>query len=263
MLDFDNIDDWAPQLAAALSSHVSDSVEQKLVTAHLEYFEDARDLLFGLTDRNSIIDATLTWIRSTSIFGFHGTRLTDAELESLRADGLVPLKAEDRRHRLIRVLSLHPRWSEVADRLDATIQDHGPGGQAGCREHQVHLTLSQAGLTNGFSHYLTHGSEFDQRVTEALLGPEGRHFLGSDGKARMIRVAVPGSLALNAAHWISSIESIRERGDVPNLVDEFLKSWSYRLAHPEFQTRSLKADCGMVFRSTVPPAWIVGVETLT
>lgn len=262
MLDFDDIDDWAPQLAAALSSHVPDSVERKLVAARLEYIEDARDLLFELTDRELIVDATLSWIRSTTIAGFHGTRLTDAEVDSIRVDGLVPLKAEDRRHRLARALSLHSKWRGVADRLDAAIQVHCQGARAGRREHQVHLTLSRAGLMNRFSHYLKYGSEFDQRVTQALLGSEGMQFLAHDGKARMIQVAVPGTHALDAAHWISSIDSVRTGGDIPNLVDEFLKSWSYRFAHPRFRPCSLRVDCGMVFRSAVLPTWIVDIDTL-
>jgi hypothetical protein len=212
--------------------------------------------------RDAVIDATLTWIRSTKIAGYHGSRLTDAEVASIRAVGLIPLKAETRRLRLKRALSPHPRWREIADKLDAAIQAHGRGGAAGCREDQVHLTLSRAGLTSGFNHYLTHGAEFDQHVAYALLGQDGTDLLARDGQPRVIQVAVPGPLALNAAHLYFSIDDIRNRGDVPNLVNEFLEAWSYRLAHPGFQSRTLKTDCGMIFRSTVPAAWIRGLNTL-
>jgi hypothetical protein len=177
--------------------------------------------------------------------------------------GLIPLKAEERRPRLIRALSLHPRWQVVADQLDAAIQSHGRGGEARLREERVHLTLSRAGLTVGFNHYLTHGSEFDQHVAYALLGPDGEELLARDGKPRVIQVAVPGHLALDAAHPHFSIDDVRARGDVPNLVNEFLEAWSYRLAHPGFQSRTLEIDCGMVFRSTVPADWIIGFDTLT
>jgi hypothetical protein len=40
---------------------------------------------------------------------------------------------------------------------------------------KVHQTVSPAGLTRSFNHYLTHGSEFDLMVAQ--------HFLGTDGKA--------------------------------------------------------------------------------
>ncbi|MEX1204752.1 MAG: hypothetical protein WEB85_05830 [Dongiaceae bacterium] len=261
-LDFDNIDDWVLRLTDALMGHVPDSVGPTLVAAAPEYVEDARNLLFDLTDRDAIIDTTLAWVRSTMVAGYHGTRLTDGEVVSVRAMGLLPLKAEARRNRLVRALSPHPRWGEVADGLDAAIRAHGQRGCAGDREEQVHLTLSRFGLINGFNHYLTHGAEFDQHVAYALLGSEGKELLGSDGEPRVIQIAVPGAVALDAAHPFLGIDDLRSRGDVPNLVDEFLTAWSYRLAHPGFQARTLEVDCGMVFRSTVPSAWVVNIETL-
>lgn len=126
----------------------------------------------------------------------------------------------------------------------------------------MHLTLSRAALTDGFNHYLTYGAEFDQRVAHALLGQDGKELLARDGTPRVIQAAVPGPLALDAAHPYFSIDNIRSRGDVPNLVNEFLEAWSYRLAHPGFQSRTLKIDCGMIFRSTVPATWIRGLDTL-
>jgi len=262
MLDFDNIDDWAPKLAATLRPHVLNSVEQMLVEATPEYIEDARDLLLDLTDRDAVIDAVLDWLRSRKIAGYHGSRLTDAEISSVQVGGLIPLEADTRRDRLIRALSPHPRWPEVAAQLDAAIQAHGQGGCAGSREGQVHLTLSRVGLTNGFDHYLTYGAEFDQHVAHKLLGTEGKELLARDGEPRVIQVAVPGASALDAAHPIFSIDDVRASGEVPNLVDEFLKSWSYRLAYPSFQSRTLRVDCGMIFNQTVPAAWIVGCVTL-
>lgn len=262
MVDFDDIDDWAPGLAAALSRHVPDSVGPKIAAAAPEYVEDAQALLFNLTDRDAVIDATLEWIRSTRIVGYHGSRLTDEELASVRAIGLIPLKAEARRHRLTRALSSHPRWDEVVDQLDATIQAHGQGAAAGSREDQVHLTLSGAGLINSFNDYLTHGAEFDWHVAGALLGSSGKELLAHDGKPRVIRVAVPGPRALDAAHPHFGIDLMRSSGNVPNLVGTFLEAWSFHLARPGFQSRTLEVDCSMVFNSTLPAAWIVGFDTL-
>ena len=262
MLDFDCIDDWAGQLTTALEDNLPDGVDSALMGAAPEFIEDARDLLFNLTDRDAIIDAMLTWMRSTQVIGYHGTRLTDAEVESVREHGLLPLSASARRVRLSRALSTHPRWNEVADGLDAVIHTHGPGASVGLRENQVHLTLSRAGLTQGFNHYLTHGAEFDQRVAHALLGTEGTEQLRRDGRPRLIHVAVPGNDALEAAHPFSDIETLRARGDLPNLIDYFLMAWSYRLAYPDFQARTLKVDSGMVFRSVVPSDWLLRIETV-
>ena len=262
MLDFDCIDDWGQQLSVVLEDHLPDGIVSTLVGAAPEFIEDARDLLFELTDKDAIIDATLTWIRSTQVVGYHGTRLTDTEVASIQDLGLLPLKACARRDRLSRALSAHPRWNEVADNLDTAIQAYGPGASVGQRENQVYLTLSRAGLTQSFNHYLTHGSEFDQRVAHELLGIEGTDLLRHDGRPRLIHVAVPGNAALDAAHPYFDIEDIRARSAVPNLVSDFLKAWSYRLAYPDFQARTLKIDSGMVFRSVVPSDWLLRIETV-
>src|SRR6266446_1326226 len=191
MLDFDNIDDWAPKFTAALTRYVPDSVGQNLRASAPKCIEDARNLLFALTDRHAVIDGALNLIRSEEIAGYHGSRLTDAEVASVRSYGLIPLKAEERRARLIRALSLHPKWQDVTERLDTVLQAHGRGCSAGHREGQVHLALSRAGLTDGFNHYLTHGSEFDQHVAHALLGPEGVELLARYGEPRVFQFAIP------------------------------------------------------------------------
>ncbi len=262
MLDFDSIDDWAHQLSAALKDHLPDAVDSILVEAAPEFVEDAQGLLFKLADRDAIIDATLTWIRGTHVVGYHGTRLTDPEVESVRELGLLPLKGSARRNRLARALSAHPRWSEVVDRLEAEIEAQGPGKIAGCRDNLVALTLSRAGLEKSFNHYLTHGAEFDYDVAFALLGDEGVNLLSQVGQPRVVSVAVPGKVALEAAHFSTGIEFVRGRGDVPNLVREFLKAWSFRLAHPEYQARSLMVDCGMAFDTVVPRDWLLGIDSL-
>lgn len=117
-------------------------------------------------------------------------------------------------------------------------------------------------MIEGFNHYLTHGSEFDQHVADELLGKVGKELLTKDGVSTVVQVAVPGSRALDAAHPYFGVDQMRDREEVPNLVKEFLEAWSYRLAYPGFQSRTLKVDCGMVFHSTIPACWIVDIDTL-
>lgn len=263
MIDFDSIDDWSPKLAEALQACVPASAGAEIAKAAPKYVEDSRDLLFKLAGRDAVIDAALAWAGSSVIAGYHGTRLSDEELALVRTMGLVPLKADNRRQRIERALSSHPRWNGVRHNLDSVIQRHGSGECAGRREQQVHLTLSRSGLADGFNHYLTHGSEFDQRVAHALLDKEGEDLLRADGKARILTFAVPGADALKAAHPHFTPDDVRRNGDTPNIINHFLKAWSYRLAHPEFQCRTLRVDCGMVFRDVVPSDWIKHVETLS
>ncbi len=262
MIDFDNIDEWSPSLTEVLRELLPDDLEDRLSELAPEYIEDAVGILFDIADKDAIIDATLSWVQSSQIVAYHGTRLTDHEVQSVRQCGLVPLVAEARHERLQRALSAHPRWSEVADKLEAAIRTHGAGEFAGCREGQVHLTLSRAGLVGGFNHYLTHGSEFDQHVAVALLGGDGKELLRRDGRPRLIRAAVPGEEAIAATHPFGTPDDMRARGDMPNMIREILESWSYRQSKPEFQSRSLKKDCGLFFCSSVPADWIIDIELL-
>jgi hypothetical protein len=137
--------------------------------------------------------------------------------------------------------------------MDEVLADLGQRNRGGHRERQVHLTLSRAGLENGFNHYLTHGAEFDQHAATELLGDAGTALLAKDGKKTIIRAIVAGERALQACHPYLTIDDLRSRGDVPNLVNQLLKAWSYRLAQPSFDPRTLEVDCGFVFREAVPP----------
>lgn len=260
MIDFDSIDDWAPSLAHALRDCVPADVGALLQTAQPRYVEDALDILFQHSDRDAIIDATLAWLGENTIAGYHGSRLSDNDLASIETHGLIPLDATTRRDRLARALAKHPRWNEVSSQLDEAIAKHGQGGFAGRRERQTHLTLSRAGLKDGFNHYLKYGAEFDQHVAHYLLGHDAYEILAQDGKPVLLTFAVPGEAALAAAHPHFTIENLHDRGDNPNIVGDFLQAWSYMLAHPTFQSRTLRVDCGMVFRTAIPADWIVGIE---
>ena len=261
MIEFDEIDAWKPKLGDALRPYVSEHELAKLVSVHTKDPSVALDSLFTLVDRNAIIDATIAWTKAVSIAGYHGTRLIDSEVISIEQNGLVPLKSSDRRRRLERVLSRHDRWPEVASKLNDTIRNFGPGHKGGKREGQSHLTLSRNGLIKGFNHYLTYGSEFDQWVAYELLGDDGKELLRDYGEPRLVKVAVPGTEALDAAHSIFSVNDVLESGDVPNLIKELLGSWTLKVGHPEFQCRSLEVDCGMIFSSVVLQRWIVNIET--
>lgn len=262
ILDFDNIDEWATNLENVLHPLMTDSTRKKLAESKLKYIEDTQDLLFKLTNRNAIIDTVLDWLRSKKIAGYHGTRMTESETASIQIDGLLPLNATARHTRLARALSPHPKWCEVANQLDEVIQSHGQGNCAGHREGQAHLTLSMAGLVFDFNHYLAYGSEFDQHVAQELLGKDGLELLSLDGEPKVIKFAVPGDLALKAAHPFISMNDMRYRESVPNLVNEFLMVWSYRVSNPSFQSRQLKVDCGMIFGKVIPADWIVDINTI-
>ena len=87
--------------------------------------------------------------------------------------------------------------------------------------------------------------------------------LQRDGRARVIRVAVPGEVALKVVNRYLTVDELLTKGQVPYLVKEFLEAWSYGLAHLNFDCETLETDCGLVFPSVVPASWIVDIETLS
>jgi hypothetical protein len=258
MIDFDEIDDWAPGLQDALKDCVSPAARRAVVESRPKYIEDARNTLLEVADRDAVIDATLEWLRSDTFAAYHGTRLTAEEVQSVREHGLLPLDPKSRIRRLTRALGAHPRWADAETRLDEII-DSLANGRAGTRENQVHLAISKAGLLS-YSRYHVYGSEFDYHAATELLGDEGQELLTRDGEPCIVRVSLPGDLALEGAHPFFSVIDLQNKGDIPNLVNEFLKAWSFKLANFDFQSRSLEMDCCLFLRTKISKEHILDIE---
>lgn len=260
MLDYDLIDDWAPRLDQALAVAVPLAARNAVVASAPVFIEDALDTLLQQTDRATVIRHTLNWIGSQTVIAYHGTRLNTVEARSIQASGLKPLLPQQRKQRLERALSKHSGWMTKAELIDQIIIAHSGIGKSGRREGQVHLTLSRSGLTGGFNHYLTHGSEFDQQVAQELFGREGLDLLAADGKPIIVTVSVPGQSALLGSHHYLTPDAMIERGEVPNLVRELLEAWAFKLANPTYQASQRMTDCGIWFETPVPPEWVANIQ---
>jgi len=195
------------------------------------------------------------WLYGQSVAAYHGSRLDDEDVQMIRKAGLRCLSAAERRAPLLKKLASHPRWPEVAENLDHVLELMGRGNFAGHREGQVHATISRAGLLNCFNHYLTHGSEFDQHAANMLLGNDCKASLAAYGKPVLVVLKVPGQVALEATNPYGFGTE-----ELPNLVAELAKPWSWWLANPEFSTVTGGFDCGLIFEGIVGPEWIHAIE---
>jgi hypothetical protein len=257
MFDFDCIGEWGPSLSSHLSGLVPSNVGATILKGRPEFPEDAADILFSdiCRDKGALIASVSGWIKSQTIGAYHGSRLTDAEIEDIRARGLLALVPNERKDFLSRKLGRHPRWAEAATRLDSVIDELGERHTAGNRNGQTHATLSCAGLVRHFNHYLTHGSEFDQHAARDLLGAEGTALLASYGKPTLITLAVPGDSALKAANPFPTLV-----GDMPNFVRPVINVWAYWLAYPDYSFARQIFDYGLTFFQDVPAQWIFSIE---
>ena len=119
--------------------------------------------------------------------------------------------------------------------------------------------LSSAGLLKSSNIYLKYGSEFDQHVAYSLLGQEGYDLLETDGDMVLISCSVPGDKAIIATHRYFSPKDFMNKGEVPNLVKEFLMCWSFWHSNPNFEPKTLQLDCGLVLMDDIPTSWILDV----
>ena len=83
MIDFDNIDDWAPKLTIALEQVVPKPIKREIGEVNFKYCEDALKMLFELTVKDTIIDNTLDWLSSTKIVFFHNKQSRWFSIENL------------------------------------------------------------------------------------------------------------------------------------------------------------------------------------
>ncbi len=257
IFDFDDNAEWGPRICDLLRTYLPGDMAQIIKAAEPEFIEDAADIVLAHSDKHILWAAITNWLRSQLVRGYHGTRVNAAELASICSDGLLPLKVQQRTERLQRALSQHPRWGEVAHTLPAALELYGPGMHCGRREAQVHLTVSRAGLVNGFNHYLKEGSEFDWHVSHHLLGPEGQALMATDGDPYLITLLVPGDTALASCNRFGM-----PTDDFPNLVSDLFRVWSYWLGYPDYRASCLKLDCGMVFSDIVNASWIDRIEKI-
>lgn len=259
MFYFDDIGAWGPLLSAHLSELVSLNTGATILARQPEYIEDAADILLSdiCPGRAALVSAVSNWIMSQTVSAYHGSRLEDAEIEDIKTRGLLALTPDDRKDRLRRKLRHHPRWPEAAARLDSVVHELGEQHRAGKRVGQAHATLSRGGLINGFNHYLTHGSEFDQHAARELLGIEGTDLLAKYGKPTLVALALPGYRAFEAANPYLAL--VR---DMPNFTREVIAVWAYWLAYPEISVSRLEIDVGFIFEHDVPAQWIVSAAYL-
>ena len=137
--------------------------------------------------------------------------------------------------RLREILARHPIWYSVKNRLREVIDDVGPKEKQGRRQGQVHFSLSRSGLVNGFDHYLTHGSEFDQHVVQRLFGDQsGLELLNSETVPVLVHVSFSGEQLIQGAHPHFSYSDVMGMGEIPGLARTFLNAWAYKAANPSF-----------------------------
>lgn len=249
--------DWISDLKTNLGNVLSITVLDALSAAKLEYRENALEELEIILghDTETLIDQTINWVKSKTFRVFHGTRLTDAEVEAVLRDGLVAL---DKESRIDWLYQEYPEIEEKLPRSEASEIAHW--SNIGGRENQVHVAISRQLMLYEYD-YLFQGSEFDRRFLEHGKLDEVLSAIKQRGKPRLISVLLSGESALAGAHPIFSIEDVRANDRFPNFIRELLTELAWQLYKPG--DKRYNPDCCMMFHHSIPSSWIERIETVS
>jgi hypothetical protein len=263
MIQYDKFETWERSFGDLVVRLLGEEAVNNLGSSLFEYLEDAGDFVVSHSDIETVSTEIHGWLRAREFCVFHGTRLLPEEIVSVQKNGLRPLVATDREQRLRKILAHHPRWYSVENRLLEVIEDLGPKERQGRRQGQVHFSLSRSGLVNGFDHYLTHGSEFDQHVVRRLFGDQsGLELLYSETVPVLVHVSFSGEQLIQGAHPHFSYSDIVGMGEIPGLARTFLNVWAFKAANPNFDIEKLQTDYCMMERVATPPEGILNIEKL-
>lgn len=262
ILDYDNIDEWSPWFDEIVGTIGPADLIERLHAATPEYVEDARTLAVSMVSRPALVAHLQNALAPYHVRVFHGTRVTEAELASIRLRGLRALVLQERRAALVAVFSKHPNWLEKESVLDDEIHRFGKGwdkaGTGKREDHSVHVCLSRAGLLHGCNHYLMHGAEVDQNVAMMLFDDNsGLDLLTCARKAYIVSFSAPypdAALAANPYGFLSE--------DLPNLIDRFLGVWAYRKSHPKFTVVAQRDSIALRFPAPIPADRIERIELI-
>jgi hypothetical protein len=256
LLKYDAPEDWQQLFSDELLGLIPADTLERVRRGPHEFVDSPLDLLRQRLGARSLAEPAIEVIRSKEVAAYHGSRLRSSEIRDVMQRGLWPISREQRIARLSRAFRGHPDESRILNEIPVVV-DSLLGGAAGQRTGQVHLTLSAAGLLNGFNHYLAAGSEFDQHAAHRLDGKPGYEWLLSDGEAIVFELAVPGEAALASSNRHFTIQDRLNSGEIPNLASDFLRIWAYRLFDADFNPEVLQTDSGLVFDEALPPEWIL------
>jgi hypothetical protein len=205
VIDYDRLDLWGPIFTAIVTEVAGHEIIAAAKRPCPQYIEDARHFFEQEIGVQPLVDGLSECLRPHSVRVYHGTRLSELELKSVQRLGLQPLTLARRKPLLIGLFEQHEDWPKVKDNFEDIIHQLGVGWEKsgnGKREDDgIHVCLSQAGLLNGFNHYLTHGAEVDQHVASLLFGSErARELLRAGRVARLISFEASFDDAAGAAN---------------------------------------------------------------
>lgn len=261
IIDYDQIEVWAPWVTQAVSEIAPRNWKDVLEKEKPEYEESAAAVVYHLVGTQRLVQHLTTKLADHRVRVYHGTRLSVDELQQVRVKGLRPLKLSDRKTTIISMLRDHKKWSVVEPRLEEVLKALGPGNVAGRREDNcVHVCFSRRGIIEDCNHYLTHGAEVDDHIVYHLFenDPTAKELLRLNRSAYLISFSRYFDETLKAANPYGFSHS-----GPPSFLKQLIQAWAYKQVDPSYSPAE-SGDCTAAkFEGTVGPDELEYFELLS
>jgi hypothetical protein len=261
IIDYDQIDIWGAWLDEIISEITSIDLKERIKQAKPKYIEDAGEIVFEVIVQENLANLLSTRLNDYQVRVYHGTRLSEYELKSIRTEGLRPLLLKERKATLVSIFSSHANWPKVKFRLDEVLEAFGRGNQAGHREDNcIHVCFSREGLISSCNHYLTHGAEVDGHVANSLFGSDNTALalLQEGRKPYLLSFIRSFEEAVKAANPFGVSD-----GEVSSLLRLLIEAWAYRQCDPVSNPAKLKDCTAAMFQGRVEPSELEKFELLS
>jgi hypothetical protein len=240
IIDYDQIDEWERWIGKYILEIAPKDLTERIIKSEPQFFEDAAEVVFDLVSREKLIELLYDRLNNFRVRVYHGTRLSDSELEKIRVEGLQPLVLKDRKPNLVKIFSRYKKWHQVESQIDDVLYSLGARAMAGKREDNcIHVCFSRTGLIQGCNHYLTHGAEVDGHVVDSLFPNDNAalKLLKKGRKPYLISFLPTFGEAAQAANPFGTLVDKNL-----SLLNILIKAWSFRQYDPSFYPAKLK-DC--------------------
>ena len=254
IIDYDRIEAWSPWLDEVMASIAPHDLIDALRSTRRRCPEIARDDLVAEVGYRQLVNHLNCALESYEVQVFHGTRVTSEELRSIETNGLRALKLSDRRDSLAAIFTKHPEWAGKESQFDELLYQFGEGWNAGVGKREdgfVYTCLSRAGLLYACNYYLTHGSEADKCIAQALF-PDGSglDLLAGARDPKIVSFTAPFRDAAKAAN---PCEFLPPPPELPALIKLLISPWAFRLADSTFTTELQREGAELRFFGPVGP----------
>jgi hypothetical protein len=122
IIDYDRLDLWGPSFGSMVEEVAGAELIEAARKSNPQYIEDAQLFFEERVGVRVLVDGLHERLRPHSVRVYHGTRLSEDELDAVKHSGLQPLEVAGRRPLLVRLFESHPEWPKVKDSLDDVIR---------------------------------------------------------------------------------------------------------------------------------------------